>query len=487
MSRVAIIGLDSLPPQLIFERWRDRLPTLARLMDGGTRAVLRSCTPPITVPAWSCMLSGRDPGQLGIYGFRNRRAYDYGPLTLASSHDVRADRVWDVAARAGLRSIVIGVPGTYPPPPIQGALVSDLLTPSRDAPFTHPAALRNEVEAHAPAYRFDVVGHRGEGADGTALRTAIHAMTSERFRLARHLARHHTWDLFVLHEIGPDRMHHAFWAAMDPAHPRHEPGSEHETAILDYYRFLDGELEALLTAFPPDADVLVVSDHGAQPLLGGFRINELLLREGWLALNTRAPCATRLDNADVDWEHTLAWGEGGYYARIFLNLRGREPRGALAPANREAFLAELRAALMAVKGDDGEPIVSDVLHPEEIYLETRGVPPDLLVVFREYAWRSLATVGTGRLLADANDTGPDEANHAVDGIFVLRRHAAHEGRSANALDICDVAPTVLNLLGVPVSDGLAGRSALEAPSLAGAYTPAEEATLTEQLRSLGYL
>ena len=69
-QKVAVIGLDCADPRLVFDRWRDELPNLGRLIEAGTWGPLRSVDPPITVPAWSCMMSGRDPGELGIYGFR---------------------------------------------------------------------------------------------------------------------------------------------------------------------------------------------------------------------------------------------------------------------------------------------------------------------------------------------------------------------------------------------------------------------------------
>src|SRR5581483_6960942 len=98
--RVAVIGLDCADPKLVFDRWLDELPNIKALVDRGTWGPLRSVDPPITVPAWTCMLTGSDPGQLGIYGFRNRRDYTYDSLDTADSRSVRTDRVWDHLARA---------------------------------------------------------------------------------------------------------------------------------------------------------------------------------------------------------------------------------------------------------------------------------------------------------------------------------------------------------------------------------------------------
>src|SRR3954447_21631182 len=113
VDRVLIIGLDCAAPELVFDRWRDELPTLAGLMRHGSWGVLESCFPCITVPAWSCMAASRDPGALGIYGFRNRRDHSYDALTLADSQAVRVPRLWDLLGARGRPVVVVGVPGTY--------------------------------------------------------------------------------------------------------------------------------------------------------------------------------------------------------------------------------------------------------------------------------------------------------------------------------------------------------------------------------------
>src|SRR5512147_2610262 len=115
MSKVFIIGLDCAEPTLVFDRWRDQLPNFKRLMQQGVYGNLESCTPAITVPAWSVMTSSKDPGTLGIYGFRNRADYSYDKMTIATGSAVNADRVWDILSRSGKRVNVVGVQGTYPP------------------------------------------------------------------------------------------------------------------------------------------------------------------------------------------------------------------------------------------------------------------------------------------------------------------------------------------------------------------------------------
>ncbi|MEL6151786.1 MAG: alkaline phosphatase family protein, partial [Chloroflexota bacterium] len=88
-KRVLVIGMDCVPPHFVFDAFRDDMPVLRQLTDGGTWGTLHSSVPCITVPAWSSMLTSRDPGSLGFYGFRNRAAHDYSTLTVADGSAVK--------------------------------------------------------------------------------------------------------------------------------------------------------------------------------------------------------------------------------------------------------------------------------------------------------------------------------------------------------------------------------------------------------------
>src|SRR5690349_1830658 len=177
--RVMLIGLDCAEPSLVLERWRDELPALAGLMDRGRSGRLRSVVPPITVPAWSCMMASRTPGDLGVYGFRNRSDHSYDQLFIANGTAIREPRLWDVLTRHGKRSIVIGVPGTYPPRPLNGVMVSCFLTPSTDVQYTYPPMLRTEIARTVGDYMFDCPNFRTN--DKANLLEQIYEMTDRRF------------------------------------------------------------------------------------------------------------------------------------------------------------------------------------------------------------------------------------------------------------------------------------------------------------------
>ena len=454
--KLAVLGLDCAAPQLVFDQFKKDLPHLSALMAGGVYGELESTHPPITVPAWSCMMSSRDPGELGFYGFRNRKDYSYDGYALANSTAVRVPRIWDYLGREGLRSILLGVPQTYPPRPIRGEMVTCFLTPSTECEYTYPPSLKDEVERVSGGYILDVEDFRTENKQ--AILDQIFEMTRRRFKTAKHLLRHHPWDYFMMVEMGVDRIHHGFWKYLDQTHPKYEPGNPFEDAIRSYYRYVDGEVGEVLSLLPADCAVMVVSDHGAKKMVGGICFNEWLIQKGYLRLKSNPSTVTPIAKLEIDWDHTLAWADGGYYGRLFMNVKGREPNGRVDPEDYETVRTRLIEEIAAIEDPSGQNIGSVAHRPDELYRATQGVAPDLIVYFGNLDWRSVGSVGYGSIYTFDNDTGPDDANHAQQGIFMLQK-PGHQGeaRRLSGLRLYDVAPTILNLYGLPVPAEMQGR------------------------------
>jgi predicted AlkP superfamily phosphohydrolase/phosphomutase len=218
--------------------------------------------------------------------------------------------------------------------------------------------------------------------------------------------------------------------------------------------------------------VLSYEDLGAYKYLlrvameGGIRDNEWLRREGLLATVRDPDGVSQLRDLGVDWSGTTAWGEGGYYGRVFLNVRGREPEGTVAPEDYERVRDDLAERLAAIPGPDGEPLATRVFKPEEVYEEVNGVAPDLLVYFDDLAWRAVGTLGgEDGIHTFENDTGPDDANHAQDGLLIMAGPGVEPG-PAEGMSLLDVAPTVLELLGLEPLPGMRGTSLLGAQQAA---------------------
>jgi predicted AlkP superfamily phosphohydrolase/phosphomutase len=285
-------------------------------------------------------------------------------------------------------------------------------------------------------------------------------MTEKRFAVIKYLLREKPWDFFMFVEIGLDRIHHGMWKFWDPEHSKYEPGNPYEDAIPAYYRYLDRELGEILGMLDDDTVVLVASDHGAKSMEGGFVVNQWLRQEGWLVLKDepRYEGIVPFEKVEVDWEKTTAWGAGGYYARIFLNVEGREPQGKIPAQDYEKVRDQLKEMIEAIPDHQGKPMGSVAFKPDELYREVRNVAPDLMVYFGNLRWRSIGSFGLPGLYTFENDLGPDDANHDQDGVFILwdPRHN-RGGRYVEGLQLMDVAPTVLDLMEVPVPPDMQGK------------------------------
>jgi len=453
--KICVLGLDCAAPEIVFGD--ERLKNLRRLMQQGTWGRLESVIPPITVPAWMCLSTSQDPGSLGVYGFRNRVNHTYSGLGVTDSTNIQTPAIWDYLAEEGKRSIIVGVPPGFPPRKINGISVGCFLTPdSATDEFTHPTEIKKEITDLVGHYPTDVAGFRTD--DKAWLKEQIFAMSRKHWKVVRHLLTTKEWDYFHYVDIGLDRVHHGFWDSYDKQHIHYRAGNAYESVIPDYYLWLDQQIGEIAGLLDKDTVLLIVSDHGAQRLDGGFAVNEWLIREGLLVLNEQPTQVTPFAKLKVNWAKTKVWSEGGYYARVFFNVEDREPRGIIPQAQYESFRDEMKQRFLALTDDKGRPLNSLVFKPQEIYKHVRNVAPDLIVHFGGLYWRSIGSVGHGRLHLEENDTGPDACNHAQFGTFILSSPNSPLRGEFQGAKLLDIAPTLMDLAGYKIPTAMQGRS-----------------------------
>jgi len=440
-------------PASMFDNLNE-LPNIKKMVENGFHTILESCHPPITIPAWMVMMTGKSPGELGVYGFRHRKGSSYNQGWIATSTSIREKRVWDYLAELGKRSCLIGVPPSYPPYRVNGNLVSCFITPSDKNEYTYPADLRNELESLVSNYVFDVAFRTD---DRDAILNSLYEMTEKRFTIVKHLMNKEPWSFLMFVEIGVDRIHHAFWKYHDVKHSKYVPGNKYEDVIKDYYKFIDHKIGELIDLADDDTYILTVSDHGTAGMKGCFCINEWMMNEGYLSIKQYPSKQTEIDKCEIDWSKTKAWGWGGYYARIFLNVKGREQLGVIPPEEYEKVRQELREKLSKIRGPNGETFENKIYTPEELYSSVNGDKPDLMVYFDNLYWRSAGTIGHKSFYLDENDTGPDDSVHWFDGIFILYNKKKSKKMSRDRMSIYDVAPNILDMMGIAIPSGMHGR------------------------------
>jgi len=456
MKKVLVIGLDCAAPSIVFER-RSELPNIDKLIKNSLWAKFKTCDPPITIPAWMAMSTSRTPGDLGIYGFRHRVDHSYKDIDLSFSHKVTLPAIWDVIGQEGMQSCLVSIPPSYPPKPINGNSISCFMTPGPEKDYTYPVGLKEEIESRFGGYIFDV---KFRVAERDKLLKDLYAMTQRRFEVITYLIKNKPWQFFMFVEIGVDRVQHAFWKFHDKGHHGYIEGNKYENTIMDYYKLIDKNIGKLLEGLDEDTIVFIVSDHGAKSMKGCFCINQWLIEQGYLVVKNQVSAGTDLTDADVDWSKTKAWAWGGYYARIFLNVKGREPNGSILGLRYEAWRNKLKDEILKIKGPGGESWDTKVYKPHELFENPQGASADLFVYFDNLDWRPAGTIGHKSIYLSENDKGPDDTVHDFEGIFIMHDPKRKQGRNLGTVSIYDFAPTILNLLGVEKPNEMRGKSLL---------------------------
>lgn len=539
-ARVMILGLDGaswrLTQRLVAE---GRMPTLRRMIEEGAAGPLYSTLPDISPTAWASFMTGKNPGQHGVYGFGLKIPGSYYLEPFSSRGRVEASTLWRILSARGQRVAVINVPMTYPPEPVNGIMIAGFGTPDEsESRFVYPLELMDELRAKLGPYILDLDWALYEKRGITALLEDARRMTRSRADYGLHILGREAWDLFALVFVSTDRLQHCLWQYLDPHEPRSAEQQQIRASVLDYYDYLDGVLGEFLAA-SREATVLVMSDHGFGPFQTTIQLNSWLAEQGFLTWETE-------NRAQLRWAVRLARSLGmtresfGRLARllrfneyqqlekvslrannirwaqtrafsytpngIYFNLKGRERDGTVEPgADCDRLFEQLKELLLDLRDPEtGNRMVRRVARPQEVYHGQKvALAPDLIVadsdpsytlnfnlsptaqVFEYPSWRS--------------------GNHDPEGLLVAYGPRVARGRRLERADLVDLCPTALHLLGEAVPDDMDGHAITEILSVtervAVAPTSAEPSALEfgpvmtdedqekvfERLKGLGYL
>lgn len=550
-DRVIVLGLDGATFNFLMPLIRrGELPNLARLIEGGVHGGLESTLPPYTAPAWASFATGKNPGKHGVVDFWEGSSQD-GRRTPVSSRSIRGETLWSILSREGRKVAVINLPLTYPPSPVNGVMISGMMTPSEEADYTFPRSLKEELKARIGDYAVNPYGRFGRNAH--FLKKAIYWI-EKREKANRYLLEKCRWDLFISVIQAPDPIQHHFWCLLDPDHPNYNEAEarKYERLILECYRKVDRVVGHRLQELDDETTLFVISDHGFGPAHKYFHLNRFLadlgllafqsprsaLREGsrkvlgrganlWrrflraidlfelrtrvLDSRVRTAIRERIDRTlspPIDWAKTKAYGQDLAGQSIYINLRGRENRGSVEPGEEyEEVRDYIIGELMKLKDPETqEPIIAYACKKEELYQgEYLDSLPDIV-----FSLGSRPYLPTRRLSAPSivEEIPPHAVSgmHREEGLFIAFGSKVKEGISIAGAKIIDLAPTILYAMKVAIPEGMDGRVLLEIfepsyvastplryqkPSAMEAppyrYTEEEREEIEARLRSLGYL
>ena len=487
MAKLLIIGLDGADWGYVSDRLSaGAMPVLGRLAREGSFGLLRSTVPPVSCPAWPAMTTGVSPGNLGLFDLTVPDGY--GKRTV-SARDVAAPRLWDYVGANGGRSIIMNVPVTWPPRPIDGVLVGCLLTP-QGAPYTCPREVGPDLErrfAYSP-------GH-------PASRRGKLRRLQQQADAFCHLLDGHPWDVAMLVFSVTDWAQHDHWA---------------DRAYID--RLFDEADAAVgrIIARAGAPNVAVISDHGFCGADRVLNMNRLLSNLGFLRYGGKSGGDVYVPNlvlrsrpgrgkavahalsrllrprkvlgllhrlgieravdlipnvlwqglkshmvvwdTPIDWPATRAYLYNALPQTVCMNVAGRDAAGAVAPQDYAAERGELISALSQTADPlDGGPVFASITPREEAF-PGRHVDraPDLVFTVRNDAY----VVSPADHPSVVWRTRRLRGRHRSGGIYLLHGPAFRQGASAEAR-LLDMTPTLLCAAGFEPPAGVDGRVATD--------------------------
>ena len=315
--RVLLIGLDGATFSILDPLMDEGvMPSLKTLIASGARSELASVIPALTPPAWTSLMTGRSPGNHGIFDFL---CFEFRSgsrqLRVLDSDDVASPTVWSILAKRGLKSTVLNFPMTFPARGISGNVVPGWVPWRHLRLACYPKTLYSQLTAALPEFN-----PRELAMDMALEERALEGCTREEdyenliklhirrerqwFGVLRHLMREDPADLTAILFDGVDKLQHFCWRFLDRAIFSASP-SDWETRVrgwcLEYFREIDRFIGEILAMGSEDVSVIIASDHGFGPTVEVFYLNAWLHQHGYLVW---------ADAASVEQKHAETLGLG---------------------------------------------------------------------------------------------------------------------------------------------------------------------------------
>ncbi len=548
--KVVVIGLDGATFDILDPLCqKGKLPNIARLIKKGARGTLMSTMPPVTGPAWVSFMTGKNPGKHGVFDFVKAMGNDVR-RRIISQRDIKAKTLWSILSENDKKIGVINVPVTYPPPEVNGFLISGMLTPNLDTEFTYPSSLYRELTDEIGEYVLDVwwepYGERGV----KEFLQRLMFCTIQRAKASLYLMESRKSDFFMTVFTGTDRLQHSLWDVIfrevTDSPPRSSNEQEIRDLIVKYYQTIDTYIGRFADIAGEDTNIVIISDHGFGHLKKEFYVNKWLedlgflhfdrKRLGRLNLMNKATAAIRTIDVlklrrkvfgrlqkrparmraydfleNIRWSETKAYAVSNTEQGIYINVYGREPLGTVKPGRE---LEEMKALIMERLKDLRDPetnekVLSWTMKGEDVYTGPYAKDaPDIMFVLKEGEYVAIAQP-MNKVFEEAHwKTG--RGGHRMEGVFVACGKGIRNGMEAKGCRIIDIAPTILNMMGVPIPGDMDGNvlhdiftegfkkanpplytePSEDAPSDTGeheVYSEEEAAEIEKKLRGLGYI
>jgi predicted AlkP superfamily phosphohydrolase/phosphomutase len=516
VPKVVVIGLDAATWTVIRPMMAEgKMPNLAKLMKAGVSGTLESILPPITPPAWTSFMTGKNPGKHGIFHFVETEHGGYA-MNYANATSRRSPTVWKLLNNAGYSVGTMNIPFTYPPEPLNGFQISGMDTPSETSPFIHPPELREELVKHVGGIQLDLrfLGAMSTDERRNQVLAEMKQLDEQWAKAALYLLQNHPQDVMMFVFMSIDTVQHYFWQHMDKDHFIHDPklAPKFGDAVRKVYERLDVATGQIIDRLPPETTVFVLSDHGGGPVVDRtIFLNRYLAQLGLLHYHEKATSGIRkLGNkilrlgfsllrstlssrqksriallfpkilqksemayssfTSIDWSRTKAYCSEVLASppSIWINLKGVKPQGAVDPAEYDALVDFIIEKLAELKDPRTlKPVINRVYRRNEIFHgpfahEGADLVLDWWSEDSLFSTQPSFPEDTNKPALVIREHRPSETSewggtHRLHGIVIAGGPAFKTGAEIVNARLIDIAPTLLHLLDVPVPEDMDGK------------------------------
>ncbi len=480
-NKVLMIGLDGATFTLFKPLSRmGALPFLTEFINNGTSGHLMSTLNPLTPPAWTSMTTGVVPERHGIYDFlRPTYLPDGGTYLKVNDRRInRAESVFEMVARQGMRSTALNFYGYTPAPKLDGYVVSGFVPWKHLRQGIHPPEFFDKLRAS------DTFDYRDLGMDIGEEKKVVQGLDADEHEewielqnvrdkawtdLTCQLMEEDRTELTAVVLDGPDKIQHLFWRYVDPDCHAGDPGPETDRIrelCVDFYRRMDDNIRRMVETAGPDTNVFIVSDHGFGPTTEIFYVNQWLAEHGYLNWSESAVGDAKGQlTADkirdhlgmIDWRRTKAFCPTPSSNAIYIRPDLGDGVGVSSDDYMD-FALDLRKKLLDWKDPDtGTPVVVSADMNKMRGMSFAEPCPDITLHLRDGGFVSI--LNSEKCVVQRPLT---EGTHRPEGIFIAGGPDFREEEVLDPLSLLDMTPMMLALLGLPVPTDLDGRVPEEA-------------------------
>ena len=501
MSKVVVIGIDGMDCELV-EKFQDDMPNFKQIKEKSPNIKIRSIFPPDTTPAWASIYTGLSPASHGVVNFVNvaDKSGGYKPFKVNDEY-FRGKTFWDIANTYGKKVCIVLPCNIYPGWEIQGTMVCRI----------NKISYKGHSLSAFPKSTLKKYSHSSQDlnlSQGFISKSQLPKLINVCKRrtwaeadFALRMLQNEEWDLFFVYFSAIDAIQHYFWSYFDEAHPNYPGETPYQDVIKEFYILIDEMIGRFINSVDSDIPIIILSDHGH-----GIRpfklvnINEILRREGilvskdnksktenpfynskWLKqrlinfvksygtgyflmkLSQKFPVWKKLlaSPSAIDWGKTLAYVSDLSTVKSY-SYGGIRLNNDTENIDYEGLIDKILNILSEIQDPEtSEKLVKWVLRREDLY---RGPYiekyPEIAIELKE--GYGLGWEINGDIFGCGDMYKIQPGSHKLDTPIFFIINSKDKKYIHNEITLMDIAPTILDLLGIEKRPVLEGKSIFEA-------------------------